>query len=197
MMNLIFSSIFIFVCGVLNAQSRDVVYFQNNIFKGEYSETLEQPLWVEYDVLCYEKKYDRTGLDFFPVDSIHTSDDKDYEYNEWDKGHLAPAASFNCDSLNLISTFSYLNCALQHEKLNRKTWRYLEDYERKLSRQYSVHVRVNVIFDCFSFELETGAWVPRGFEKILTYNGIEEIYFFENGPPKYNDFKKYKVTPTQ
>ena len=37
---------------LLLAQKREKVFFQNTIFKGEYSEVLEQPLWIEYKVLC-------------------------------------------------------------------------------------------------------------------------------------------------
>lgn len=187
----------VFVSNNASAQIKDIVFFQNDIFKGEYSQILKQPLWVEYDVQCNVTKYSRKGLDFFDVDSIITSKDEDYEYNDWDKGHLAPAASFSCDSISLIKTFSYLNCALQNKDLNRKTWRYLEDYERKLSRLYTVHVRVNVIFDCMSFELPTGAWVPSGFEKVLFYNGVVETYYFENVAPEYKDIKKYMIIPVR
>ena len=50
----------------------------------------------------------------------------DYVNNVWDKGHLAPAAAFNCDRETIKKTFSYLNCALQHEGLNRGPWKELE-----------------------------------------------------------------------
>ena len=58
---------------------RDSVFFQNPIFKGMYSEVLEEPLWVEYVVKCPNGSTPRTGMDFFTVDSIKTSDNKDYE----------------------------------------------------------------------------------------------------------------------
>jgi endonuclease G len=62
---------------------------------------------------------------------VKTSDGKDYEGNVWDKGHCAPAADFNCTRETLWQTFSYLNCILQHEKLNRGAWRLLEVRERE------------------------------------------------------------------
>ena len=108
---------------------RDSVFFQNPIFKGMYSEVLEEPLWVEYVVKCPNGSTPRTGMDFFTVDSIKTSDGKDYENNIYDKGHLAPAADFNCTKEMLFSTFTFLNCCLQDQYLNRGTWRLLESHE--------------------------------------------------------------------
>ena len=90
-----------------------------------YSEVLEEPLWVEYVVKCPNGTAPRTGMDFFTVDSIKTSDGKDYENNIYDKGHLAPAADFNCTKEMLFSTFTFLNCCLQDQYLNRGTWRLL------------------------------------------------------------------------
>ena len=61
-----------------------------------YSEVLEQPLWLEYTVLCPSGTAKRDGMDFFTVYSILTSNNADYQNNVYDKGHLAPAADFNC-----------------------------------------------------------------------------------------------------
>ena len=103
----------------LFAQLRDSVYFNNNNFIINYSETLEGPRSVRYKVLCPTGTASRSGMDFYTEKAIKTSDNKDYEANEWDKGHMAPAADFNCNTTMLRQTFSYLNCALQHQDLNR------------------------------------------------------------------------------
>ena len=42
-----------------------------------------------------------SGYDFFTVDSVFTSNIDDYADNDWDKGHLAPAASFDDTVTNL------------------------------------------------------------------------------------------------
>jgi DNA/RNA endonuclease G (NUC1) len=90
------------------APVREKVYFKNNIYQGYYSEKLEQPLEVQYTVMCPNGTAKRTGMDFFINDSIHTSDNNDYANNVYDKGHCAPAADFNCTREMLLSTFSYL-----------------------------------------------------------------------------------------
>ena len=77
-------------------------------------------------------------MDFYTCDSIITSDGKDYENNVYDKGHLAPAADFSCDRETLYKTFTYLNCSLQQENLNRTTWRLLEERERELAKTNKV-----------------------------------------------------------
>ena len=82
-----------------------------------YSEKLEQPLWVKYQVLCTGAGASRKGMDFYTDKKIHTSDAKDYAFNIYDKGHCAPAADFNCNKEMLFKTFSYLNCTLQNEDL--------------------------------------------------------------------------------
>ena len=81
----------------------------------------EQPNWVKYQVRDIEKNADRDGMNFFKVDSVHTSDDNDYYNNRWDRGHMAPAGSFNDSYSNLLATFSYLNVALQYDDLKRLT----------------------------------------------------------------------------
>ena len=178
----------------LYGQNREEVYFENSIFKGVYSEVLEQPLWVEYTVQCPDGSASRKGMDFYTNDSIHTSDGKDYAHNIYDKGHLAPAADFNCTRDMLYMTFSYLNCALQDQYLNRGTWRLLEAYERELSTHCNVYVRIEVDFKNRDNVLPTGATVPTGFYKYIMHNDTTEIFYFDNVKPESSDYMLYKIT---
>ena len=147
-----------------------------------YSESKQQPLWIEYEVECNEGGFSRQGLNFTKDTQFSgiTSNNQDYYQNVWDKGHLAPAADFNCNYDKLTATFSFLNCALQHENLNRGPWKDLEKYERALSREYKVNVRIELEFDANSLLLRSGALVPSYFVKILTFNNQLEVYRFPN-----------------
>ena len=190
---LLITLIFSLITNICLSQ-RSTVTFSNNIFKGVYSEIYQQPLTITYDVLCFNGKISRNGLDFYTNDSILTSNDSDYVNNVYDKGHLAPAADFNCDKDNLFKTFSYLNCALQHENLNRGVWRYLEAHERELTKKGKVTVRVDVIFSDTAKKVYGGATIPDGFKKTIYVNGvITECYYFPNVSPisgkKYTDYK--------
>jgi endonuclease G len=190
-MKFIFFKIFLLLSVLSFGQLRDSIYIKTTIFDIVYSEKLQQPKWIEYYVKCSDGNISRKGLDFYACDSIKTSDHKDYENNVYDKGHLAPAADFNCSKESLKLTFSYLNCVLQHERLNRGVWRLLESYERELSKRYNVVVDIRMVYSKNSIILPTGATVPDAFIKTIRYANKEEIYYFKNGIPEYNDFKKY------
>jgi DNA/RNA endonuclease G (NUC1) len=86
-------------------QLRESVIIKNDVFEVNYNEVLEQPVWLEYNVLCPNGKANRNGLNFYEVKGIHTSDDDDYSKNIWDKGHLAPAAAFNSNRETLKKHF--------------------------------------------------------------------------------------------
>lgn len=177
------------------AQLREKVTIEGDNFKIEYSEVLEQPLFVSYTIPCVygSVSNSRRNLNFHTNDTIHTSNNGDYYKNVWDKGHMMPAASFDCDKELLKYTFTYLNCALQHKDLNRKQWKYLESYENKLTQYGDVYVEINIIFTEFSEKLESGATVPSYFQKKIYLNGdLYGIWKFpnmENPDQNVNSFK--------
>ena len=169
---------------------------QTDIFEVCYSTKKQQPLWLSYEVECHSGGFSRKGLNFKKDVSFTgvTSDNADYYKNVWDKGHLAPAADFNCDYEKLRATFTFLNCALQHKKLNRGPWKNLEKYERKLSKEFKVNVRIELEFDANSLLLETGALVPSYFIKILSYNDIVRVFRFPNNISTYKQsWQDYEV----
>jgi endonuclease G len=124
-------------------------------------------------------------MDFWVGPNIKTSDSKDYEKNVYDKGHLAPAATFSDNMDNLKTTFSYLNCALQNQYLNRGEWRLLEEQERKWDDKENLTVKVTLDFNKSSIVLPTGATVPNGFTKHIYFETSKkwECYYFPNEKP--------------
>ena len=173
---------------------RDSIVVKTPMFEIVYSEKLEQPKFIRYIVQCPNATASRTGMDFYVDKTIKTSDNADYEKNPYDKGHLAPAADFNCDKETLYKTFTYLNCSLQQENLNRTTWRLLEVRERELAKTHKVvQVEIRCIFGPKSIKLPSGATVPTAYRKTIKYGRITEIYYFKNEKPLSTDFTKYKV----
>jgi endonuclease G len=172
---------------------RDSIYIKTDIFEIVYSEVLQQPKFVRYNVQCPNGSASRKGMDFYTCDSIITSDNKDYEKNMWDKGHLAPAANFSCTRDMMYRTFTYLNCSLQQENLNRTTWRLLEARERELAKTQSVTVEIRCVYSPKSIVLPTGATVPDGYYKTIKYGNKIEKYYFKNEKPVSTDFTKYKI----
>ena len=173
---------------------RDNVKVKTDIFEVMYSEKLEQPLWVKYTVQCPDGTSSRAGMDFYTNDSIKTSDNKDYENNVYDKGHMAPAADFNCTRELLYKTFSYLNCSLQQQDLNRTTWRLLEAHERDLAKTNSVvSVEIKCVYSKSSIKLLSGATVPDAYYKTIKYGKTTEKYYFKNEKPSTTDYTKYII----
>mgnify|MGYP000888323337 FL=1 len=167
---------------------------KTDIFDVIYSEELEQPLWITYKVLCPMGTQSRSGLNFYTNDSIHTSNNEDYKDNIWDKGHLAPASAFNCDRETLKKTFTYLNCVLQHEGLNRGPWRELEEFERGLSKVYdNVWVEIIVKFEGELEKVLGGATIPSGFLKTIKFDNKEIMFYFPNIDVSGEDWGHFKV----
>jgi len=172
---------------------RSNVLVKTPIFTVNYSEVYQQPLKVEYQVLCPRGTASRKGMNFYTNDSIITSDDRDYVNNIYDKGHLAPAADFNCNLEMLYATFSYLNCALQNQYLNRGTWRILEEHERKLALS-DPKTRVQIVLEYKNpIKLPTGATVPSGFYKKITSGGKVYMYYFPNTRPKSSKISDFEI----
>jgi endonuclease G len=167
---------------------------KTDIFDVVYSEELEQPLWISYKVLCPMGTQSRSGLNFYTNDSIQTSNNQDYKDNVWDRGHLAPAAAFNCDRETLKKTFTYLNCVLQHEGLNRGPWRELEEFERGLSKVYdNVWVEIIVKFEGELEKVLGGATIPSGFLKTIKFDNKEIMFYFPNIDVSGEDWGHFKV----
>jgi endonuclease G len=177
------------------AQLRDSVRIKTDIYEVIYSEKLESPRWVKYTVLCPNGTASRAGMDFYTNDSVKTSSNEDYVKNEWDKGHMAPAADFNCDKEMLRKTFSYLNCALQNQYLNRGVWRMLEEQERVWAQKETTTVTINLVFDKTSYTLPTGATVPNGFLKTiyLEKSGKKIKFYFPNMTPTKEKYTEYEI----
>lgn len=173
----------------VNGQSklRDSVKVTNDVFSVIYSEKLEQPIWLKYRSTNRPTNVNRGSMDFYSERLIKTSDNEDYKNNIYDKGHIAPAATFSDNMENLKQTFSYLNSALQDQYLNRGEWRLLEEQERKWDDLESLTVIVKVFFDETSKKLPTGATVPSYFQKHIYFEKQKKwkCFVFLNEKPKF------------
>jgi DNA/RNA endonuclease G (NUC1) len=107
---------------------------------------------------------------------------------------MVPAASLNCNREMLWATFSYMNCALQQQSLNRGVWKKLEIQEREFSKVNSnVKVYVRVEFDAVPKRVPAGAAIPKGFYKEITVGDRTKFcYYFPNVAPKSSDLNSFK-----
>lgn len=172
----------------------DDVKVKNNVFDVTYSQRLEQPLSLTYRSTNRPTNVNRGSMDFYKEPNVHTSDGADYVRNIWDKGHLAPAATFSDNMENLKQTFSYLNCALQDQYLNRGEWRLLEEKERVWDDVEPLTVTIDIHFNGNCQVLQTGATVPSGFTKHIYFENSKKYtcYSFDNSRPQ-KGWEDYRV----
>lgn len=173
---------------------RPDIMVDKKIYQVKYSQSLEQPISLTYKSSNRPTNVNRGSMDFYTEPNIHTSDSKDYAKNVFDKGHLAPAATFSDNMENLKTTFSYLNCALQDQYLNRGEWRLLEEEERKWDDKEPLTVKVDLHFNKKSIVLPTGATVPQGFTKHIFFekSKVWKCYYFDNSKP-IKEWEAHKI----
>jgi len=167
--------------------SQDTIRVKNQVFEVLYSQNLEQPLWIKYQSTNRPTNVNRGSMDFYTEKSIKTSDAADYLKNIYDKGHGAPAATFSDNSENLKQTFSYLNCILQDQYLNRGEWRLLEEQERKWDDTENLTIVIKVFFDKTVKRLPTNVAIPSHLQKHIYFEKQKKwkCYVFLNQKPKF------------
>ena len=171
----------------LSSFSQDTVRVKNQVFEVLYSQKLESPLWLKYRSTNRPTNVNRGTMDFYMEKTIHTSDAEDYAKNIYDKGHLAPAASFSDNMENLKQTFSYLNCMLQDQYMNRGEWRLLEEQERKWDDVENLTIIIKVFFDKTVKRLPTNAAIPSHMQKHIYFEKqkVWKCFVFLNEKPKF------------
>jgi DNA/RNA endonuclease G (NUC1) len=167
--------------------SQDTIRVKNQVFEVLYSQSYEQPLMIKYRSINRPTNVNRGTMDFYTEKGIITSDAADYAKNIYDKGHGAPAASFSDNMENLKQTFSYLNCILQDQYLNRGEWRLLEEQERRWDDVENLTIIIKVIFEKQVKRLPTNVAIPIALEKHIYFEKqkVWKCYVFLNEKPKF------------
>ncbi len=171
----------------ISAFSQDTVRIKNQVFEVLYSQNLEQPIWIKYRSTNRPTNVNRGTMDFYTEKNIKTSDALDYKANIYDKGHGAPAATFSDNMENLKQTFTYLNCILQDQYLNRGEWRLLEEQERKWDDTENLTVLIKVFFDKPVKRIPTNAAIPSYLQKHIYFEKQKKwrCFVFLNEKPKF------------
>lgn len=171
----------------LSLSAQDTIRIKNNVFEVLYSQNLEQPLWIKYRSTNRPTNVNRGAMDFYTEKGLKTSDGEDYKSNVYDKGHGAPAATFSDNMNNLKQTFSYLNCIMQNQYLNRGEWRLLEEQIRKWDDTENITVLITLHFDAPVKRVPTNAAVPSHLEKHIFFEKQKKwkCFVFLNEKPKF------------
>ena len=179
---------------IVEPERRDEVIIENNVFKVWYSEVKEQPTKLIYTSTNRPKNVDRGSMNFYTEGDVYTSNNADYYNNVWDKGHLAPAATYSDSMVNLKQTFSFLNCALQNKYLNRGEWRLLEEEEREWDDIENLTITVELEWNGDYEVLPTGGHIPTHMIKTIYFetSGTCRKFRFPNEQPTMG-WEEYEV----
>lgn len=166
------------------SESTDIVSVRTDIYEVLYNTEYQQPVQVSYEIFCTPDSptYERDGISFKAYPGLKSSSSSDYRDNVYDKGHMAPANTFACTEKWLKETFSYANCALQHQGLNRGTWAALERFERNLAGVYQeITVHIEIYFSDKWTSNSDPARIPSNFVKVITWrqDGKEKSISFD------------------
>ena len=135
----------LFVSVAVNAQ--DVVVLKHTNYTSHYSKSKKYPVMVEWwetkaKVAC-EKPLAR--VDRFKPDPLlvaETDLESDYKGSGFDRGHLMPAKSNQCQTPEVQNEcFYFSNMAAQYHRLNAGDWKSLETLTREwATANDSVHI---------------------------------------------------------
>ncbi|GAB4321426.1 MAG: DNA/RNA non-specific endonuclease [Bacteroidales bacterium] len=141
-----------------------------------YSEEWEQAKWVAYDLTLpeLESRFGRT--DRFLEDPLvitQSANANDYKGSGYDRGHLAPAADMQWDSIAMRESFYFSNISPQLPGFNRGIWKELETKVRQWAEKYEkLYITTGPV--CYDSDSAIGASrvrVPTHFYKaVLVYN---------------------------
>lgn len=135
-----------FFCSTVLSQTWDVVIKKSN-YTSYFERDYLAPTVVVYTLLNGGGECDRDKFDFRnDRKSLKTATNENYRNSGWDRGHLVPTEDFayNCKLSEL--TFRYYNCIPQHPKLNRGSWKSVENEVRRMSKNRKIIVMCINIF---------------------------------------------------
>ena len=131
----------------LNATAQDVVELKHTNYTSHFSKSKKYPVMVEWwetkaKIAC-EKPLPR--VDAFrpdPLDMELTDIKADYVNSGYDRGHMSPAASNQCQTMDVqLECFYMSNMAAQTHRLNAGDWKSLETLTREwATAKDSVHI---------------------------------------------------------
>ena len=118
------------------------------------------------------------------IESRHRTASTDYTNSGYDKGHLAPDASFDWSQESLDAIYTLANIIPQAPQVNRNMWSKVEDYARKKAVELGTLEVINVVkFGQQSKKIGKNKMsVSRGFYKVLynTNEDYEECFYYAN-----------------
>jgi endonuclease G len=169
--------------------AQDVVVLKHTNYTSHFSKSKKYPVMVEWwetkaKVACSSPLPRKDAFQADPQLVVETDIKADYVGSGYDRGHMSPAASNQCQTSDVqIECFYMSNMAAQTHRLNAGDWKSLEVLTREIaSREDSVHVwagnigeikkigRVSVPKQCWKvvYTKKSNEWMAFIFENDLS-----------------------------
>jgi len=127
--------------------SQDILILKHTNYTSHFSKSKKYPVIVEWwetkaKVSCPNPLPRKDAFQPDPQAILETDIKADYVGSGYDRGHMSPAASNQCQTADVqIQSFYMSNMAAQTHRLNAGDWKSLEVLTRDISsKQDSVHI---------------------------------------------------------
>ena len=186
--------------GLTYGQIDDSITIYHKFYSTTFSKSKHFPVVVKYwltnAMLDCDQRFKRKNK--FKADPLipeYTDLDEDYKHSGYDRGHQMDAYDCGCDSTTMVESFYYSNVAPQLPALNRGSWKRLEEYTRKLAKEYD-----SILVWCGSVTLENRhigiVAVPDYCWKIIYIkkSDIVKAYSFRNDMTPERELHSFEVS---
>jgi endonuclease G len=141
--------LFITICAffAIGGRAQDVIVLKHTNYTSHFSKSKKYPVMVEWwetkaKVACEKPLARKDNFKPDPQLPNETNIGQDYVGSGFDRGHLMPAKSNQCQTQQIQDEcFYYSNMAAQYHRLNAGDWKSLETLTREIAaKQDSVHI---------------------------------------------------------
>ena len=174
---------------LIGSKAQDIVVLKHTNYTSHFSKSKKYPVMVEWwetkaKVACATPLPRKDAFQPDPQLMVETDIKADYVGSGYDRGHMSPAASNQCQTADVqIECFYMSNMAAQTHRLNAGDWKSLEVLTRDIAtKQDSVHIwagnigeikrvgRVAVPKQCWKvvYVKKTNEWMAFLFENDLS-----------------------------
>jgi endonuclease G len=183
----------------LNVKSQDIVILKHINYTSHYSVSKKYPIMVEWwetraKIGCSTPLPRKDNFKPDPLLPKETDLGADYVGSGFDRGHLMPAKSNQCQTQSVQDEcFYYSNMAAQYHRLNAGDWKSLETMTREVAvKEDSVHVWAGNVGEIKKIGKVS---VPKQCWKVVYFKKSNEwmAFLFDNNESKPDGIYNNKV----
>lgn len=189
----------IFVFFAIGGRAQDVVVLKHTNYTSHFSKSKKYPVMVEWwetrvKIGCPNPLPRKDNFKPDPLLPNETNIGNDYVNSGYDRGHLMPAKSNQCQTPSVQDEcFYYSNMAAQTHRLNAGDWKSLEVLTREVAvKEDSVHIwagNVGQLKKIGSTSVPTKCWKVVHFKKSNEWMA----FIFDNDQSKPDGIYNNKV----